>query len=290
MTIFSHSGTIDVMMVILSKSRLIAFAVVVCLILAALGWHGYNLVTSLGDSGIETRLAAEEILFASIAAILIVVILAVILLRRAASLDKRLDRLIEQGRNSEIVPGRDFSTMGPLGDKLRDLFNLLSQSNYQKTRKISAMQALVIFLIRNQDQAIVICDSAGIVRYVSDVFLEKRQLTRVDVLDFSCRRPFLGFPWIKSPRSSPGPVSPWKEKPTTPPTPAIPSPTAATNCRIWFSSLTPRPATSKSAVTAMKWKTVGGDAVRSFQGWNAGYPSGGSGQEGMAGKADPIVF
>jgi PAS domain-containing protein len=182
------------MMVILSKSRLIAFAVVVCLILAALGWHGYNLVTSLGDSGIETRLAAEEILFASIAAILIVVILAVILLRRAASLDKRLDRLIEQGRNSEIVPGRDFSTMGPLGDKLRDLFNLLSQSNYQKTRKISAMQALVIFLIRNQDQAIVICDSAGIVRYVSDVFLEKRQLTRVDVLDFSLSEALPGIP------------------------------------------------------------------------------------------------
>lgn len=182
------------MMVIVSKRRLVAFTVVVCLVLAALGWHGYYLLTSLGDSGIETRLAAEEILFASIAAILFVVFLAVILLRRAASLDKRLDRLIEQGRNSEIVPGRDFSAMGPLGDKLKDLFNLLSQSNYEKTRKISAMQALVIFLIRNQDQAIAICDSAGILRYVSDIFLEKRQLTRVDVLDFPLSAAIPGIP------------------------------------------------------------------------------------------------
>jgi hypothetical protein len=56
------------------------------------------------------------------------------------------------------------------------------------------MQSLVVFLIRNQDEAVVICDSAGIVRYVSDVFLEKRELSRVDVLDFSLSEVMQGIP------------------------------------------------------------------------------------------------
>ncbi|MDF1567936.1 MAG: hypothetical protein P1P77_07945 [Spirochaetaceae bacterium] len=181
-------------MMMISKRRVLFYALIVCFIVAALGWYGYQLFLSTGPSGDERRLAAEEILFASIVAVLIITLLTIILLRGAASLDKRLNRLIEQGRNSEILPERDFASMGALGGKLTDLFDLLGQSNHQKTQKISAMQALVVFLVRNQDEAVAICDSAGILRYTSDAFLEKHRLSKVEVLDAPLSEAIPGIP------------------------------------------------------------------------------------------------
>ena len=147
--------------------------------------YGYHLATRLTDGGETAVLLGEKLLFAGIVASLAMAFLVFMMLRLSTNLERRLDRLIDQGKTRDIVPGRDFVGMGPLGDKLTALFNLLSKLNEQKTRKISAMQALAVFLVRKMDVLAIVTDIKGMVLYVSDDLLDERELKRQDVINTS---------------------------------------------------------------------------------------------------------
>ena len=164
-------------MIILRHRTLLILALVFGALSLGMGIYGYQLTAS------ESAASAEKILFVGIVVAVVTITTMLAILRSAVSLDKRLDRLIEQGRNRDIVPGRDFSAFGPLGSKLNVLFNQLSETNLKKSRKISAMAALIEFLIRNQSIPVVVTDITGAVRYMSEEFLDRHKLGRAEILD-----------------------------------------------------------------------------------------------------------
>lgn len=137
---------------------------------------GYRLMSE-GDM----KVAGELFLFWGLITLLLFVLFFTAILVRSQSLDRRLDRLIEQGNRRDIVPGRDFQTLGKLGEKLTTVFNQISRQNLMKGRKISAMNDLVEFLVRNSERPIAACDVMGTIQYVSETLDDFLELDRVEV-------------------------------------------------------------------------------------------------------------
>jgi hypothetical protein len=172
-------------MIIIRRRQLVLLAVIVGMTFLAFGLYGYYLASRLTDGGEAVVLVGEKLLFAGITASLGTAFAIFMILFLATDLERRMDRLIDQGKTRDIVPGRDFVGLGPLGNKLTALFNLLGKLNEQKTRKISAMQALAAFLVRNMDVHALVTDIKGIIHYVSDDLLDEWELKRQDNINIS---------------------------------------------------------------------------------------------------------
>lgn len=138
---------------------------------------GYRLMSAGG-----LVVTGELFLFWGIITLLLFLAFFMVTLVRSQSLDRRLDRLIDQGNRRDIVPGRDFQTLGKLGERLTTIFNQISRQNLMKGRKISAMTDLVEFLVRNSERPLAACDVMGTVQYVSETLDDFLELDRVEVI------------------------------------------------------------------------------------------------------------
>ncbi len=138
----------------------------------------------MGFRGIQAsnRALGESLLFWSVAAAAITLVLFSSFLLRATSLDRRLERLISQGNHRDLVPGRDFVSLGKLGTQLTTIFNQISRQNLLKARKISAMHDLVEFLVKNAQRPTVVCDVTGVIQYANETVQECLHIDRMDIM------------------------------------------------------------------------------------------------------------
>jgi|GEM_PF-4375490 len=164
-------------MIVVHKIVVIFIGALSSLLIAALGITGYLLMRNVGPGT-----NAELFLFWSLVAILASFMASILMIARGLSLDRRLNRLIEQGGRRDITPGRDFLVLGKLGNKLRVIFEQISRQNSLKRLKISSMNGLVAFLVRNENTPISICNALGEIQYANESVEKFTKLERTDIV------------------------------------------------------------------------------------------------------------
>ena len=161
-------------MILINRMLLIILAVIVISASLAAGLFGYSqIIDSEGVVVDEIRFQAERFLFLSIVITVILAAGFTALLLRVRHVDRKLDRLIEMSRYSDIYPNKHFVGLGPLGERLKLIYSHINRLNIQKTIKISAMASLNEFLMNNITLPLLITDVTGTILYSSAGFADK---------------------------------------------------------------------------------------------------------------------
>lgn len=164
-------------MIVVRKGLLILIGAFSIVFLIGSGISGFFIIGAGGNLS-----HAEIFLFWTVVAAIFLLLILIGVVTHAQSLNRRLDRLIEQGSRRDIVPGRDFQVLGILGERLTTIFNQVSRQNYLKSQKISAMRDLIEFLVRNEGQPVSVCDILGTIHYASDAMGAYLNTERLEIL------------------------------------------------------------------------------------------------------------
>ncbi len=164
------------MTITVNRKTLILMALLILAMILSLGIFGFIHIEQ------ADREIAESLLFWSIVSAVVSAALFAAVLLKAASLSRSLDRLISQGAHRDLVPGRDFMTLGKLGKQLTTIFNQISRQNLLKARKISSMHDLVEFLVKNAQRPTVVCDVTGVIHYANEDVKESLNIDRMDIM------------------------------------------------------------------------------------------------------------
>jgi len=169
-------------MILVNRTLLIILSLLIIILTLAAGWFGYVKITgSAGLSVDEIRFQAEHFLFYSFITGVVLITGFSALLLRSRYVDRKLDRLIEMSKYSDIYPEKHFVGLGPLGERLKQLYRQINNLNLRKTMKISALANLNEFLMNNISLPLLVTDVTGRILYSTAAFIEKLGSTRGDL-------------------------------------------------------------------------------------------------------------
>ncbi len=169
-------------MILINRKLLIILTIFILSASIGAGFFGYYRILGLeGDSQEEIRFQAENFLFYFIVTTFVLATGFAVLLLRARHVDRKLDRLIDMSRFSDIYPSKHFVGLGPLGERLKLLYHNINNLNIRKTMKISALANLTEFLMNNISLPMIVTDTAGSILYSSSVFTDKYNYSRGDI-------------------------------------------------------------------------------------------------------------
>ncbi|WP_319560261.1 hypothetical protein [Marispirochaeta sp.] len=152
----------------------------------SVGISAYLLIT--GDSAeglVNPVFTAERILFISIIACIIYLTAWGAIAFRGVSVEKRLDRLIQQSRYRRLNRDTDFAGFGSLGRRLQGLYNSLTDANSKLSRKVAAQGTLLDIIISNSPAQMLITDSTGNIVFISRSLLEVLKQEKQEILQKS---------------------------------------------------------------------------------------------------------
>jgi PAS domain-containing protein len=124
----------------------------------------------------ELKIRSETILFLSIIFSVVILLLFGWILLRSRNISRELDKIIEMTRYGNFSFEESLRRIGPLGDKIRQLNQRLTELNEMKTLRISALAAINAFLLNNTRLAMLITDITGKISGLSARCLEKLKI------------------------------------------------------------------------------------------------------------------
>lgn len=170
-------------MILINRFLLIMLAFLIIALTLFAGWFGYiSIINSPELSSEDLIYQAERFLFYSLITVVILITGFLTLLFRSIHVDRKLDRIIEMSRNSDIYPEKHFVGIGPLGERLKKIFSQINNLNIRKTLKISALSRLNEFIMNNITIPLLVTDVTGRILYSSNTFIEKLESTRADLI------------------------------------------------------------------------------------------------------------
>ncbi|MCF6334764.1 MAG: hypothetical protein L3J12_03375 [Spirochaetales bacterium] len=169
-------------MILINRKLLIILSVLIISASIGAGFFGYSRILGLeGHSQDDIRFQAENFLFYFIVTTVVLITGFAVLLLRARHVDRKLDRLIDMSRYSDLYPSKHFGGLGPLGERLKLLYSNINKLNIRKTMKISALANLTEFLMNNISLPMIVTDAAGSILYSSSVFNDKYHYSKGDI-------------------------------------------------------------------------------------------------------------
>lgn len=171
----------------LKRSRsLLLLLILGSLGILSVGISAYLLITGAVTEGLlDPVFTAERILFISITACIIYLTAWGAISFRGVSIEKRLDRLIQQSRYRRLNRETDFTGFGSLGPRLQGLYNSLTEANSKLSRKVAAQGSLLDIIISNSPAQMLITDSTGSVLFISRALLEALKKEKQEILQTS---------------------------------------------------------------------------------------------------------
>ncbi len=169
---------------ILVKRRLIIVVSLLCLAAVLFfGVHGYlQLKDSADFSKNELKIHAESYLFISIVSAVGVLLAFAVLLLRSRNISRELDKLIDMVRYGNFALEGGLKRIGPLGDKIRQINQQLSDLNEMRSLRISSLVGINTFLINNIRLALLITDITGKVSRISPRCVDRLKIESAEAV------------------------------------------------------------------------------------------------------------
>jgi PAS domain-containing protein len=138
------------------------------------GIRDYLLITaSAGLSPGELKIRGETVLYLGIVFTVAILLVFSIVLLRSRNIFRELDKISEMTRYGNFSIEGSLGRIGPLGEKILQLNQRLTELNAMKSLRISSLAAINAFLLNNSRLALVVTDITGKIISVSARFLEK---------------------------------------------------------------------------------------------------------------------
>ncbi|UCF98023.1 MAG: hypothetical protein JSV89_00455 [Spirochaetaceae bacterium] len=147
------------------------------------GIRDYLLIAgSLSLSQADLKLRSETVLFLSIVLAAAILLIFIVILLRSRSISRELDKITDMTRYGNFSIEGSLGRIGPLGEKIRQLNQRLTELNAMKSLRISSLAAINAFLLNNSRLALLITDITGKVSSISTRCLEKLKIEATDVV------------------------------------------------------------------------------------------------------------
>jgi signal transduction histidine kinase len=155
-----------------------ALIVFVCLLCCAsvlfFGIRDYLLIRgSASLSAQELKIRSETILFLSIVFAVLILLVFGLIFMRSRSISRELDKISDMTRYGNFSIQESLRRIGPLGEKIQQLNQRLTELNAMKSLRISSLAAINAFLLNNSRLALMIADITGKISGLSPRCLEK---------------------------------------------------------------------------------------------------------------------
>jgi len=166
--------------------RRVLFIVLLLLSCAAvlfLGIRDYVLIGGSAElASAEIKLRAESVLYLSIVFSLFQLLVFGVVLLRSRKIFRELDKISDMTRYGNFSIANSLRRLGPLGEKIGQLNQRLTDLNEMKGLRISSLAAVNTFLLNNSRLALMILDITGKVTKISPRCRERLKLEEKEVV------------------------------------------------------------------------------------------------------------
>jgi signal transduction histidine kinase len=138
------------------------------------GIRDYLLIArSVSLSQGELKIRGETVLYLSIVFSAAILFAFSIVLLRSRNISRELDKISDMTRYGNFSIEGSLGRIGPLGDKILQLNQRLTELNAMKSLRISSLASINAFLLNNSRLALLVTDITGKITNVSARCLEK---------------------------------------------------------------------------------------------------------------------
>lgn len=166
------------------RGILLLFLLLLCLGgMLFLGVRDYLLIAGgVSLSQGELKIRSETVLFLAIVFSVIILLAFVLVLFRSRNISRELDKITEMTRYGNFSIEGSLRRIGPLGEKIGQLNQRLTELNTMKSLRISSLAAINAFLLNNSRLALLITDITGKITRVSARALDKLKIESTEVV------------------------------------------------------------------------------------------------------------
>lgn len=138
------------------------------------GIRDYLLITrGVSMSQGELKIRGETVLYLSIVFSVAFLLLFSFVLLRSRNISRELDKISDMTRYGNFSIEGSLGRLGPLGEKILQLNQRLTELNEMKSLRISSLASINSFLLNNSRLALLVSDITGKITNVSARFLER---------------------------------------------------------------------------------------------------------------------
>jgi PAS domain-containing protein len=170
----------------LIQIRVLWFIFLLLLCCAAVLFFGVREYLFIGGSAAlssqELKISSENALFLSIVFSVLILLVFGFVLLRSHNISRELDKISEMTRYGNFSIEDSLRRIGPLGEKIGQLNQRLTELNAMKSLRISSLAAIISFLLNNSRLALLIADVTGKISHISPRFLEKLKAESAEVV------------------------------------------------------------------------------------------------------------
>jgi PAS domain-containing protein len=154
-----------------------------CAAVLFFGIRDYLLINRSGSwSQEELKIRGETVLYLSIVFSAAILLSFSFVLLRSRNISRELDKISDMTRYGNFSIAGSLGKLGPLGDKILQLNQRLTELNEMKSLRISSLASINAFLLNNSRLALLVSDITGKITNVSARFLEKLKIERGEVV------------------------------------------------------------------------------------------------------------
>ena len=157
--------------------RVLWFIFLLLLCCAAVLFFGVREYLFIGGSAAlssqELKISSENVLFLSIVFSVLILLVFGFVLLRSHNISRELDKISEMTRYGNFSIEGSLGRIGPLGEKILQLNQRLTELNAMKSLRISSLASINAFLLNNSRLALLVTDITGKITNASARCLEK---------------------------------------------------------------------------------------------------------------------
>lgn len=167
------------MSIVIDRRSIVVLTVVACVATLAAAGIGYGTISAVAA---DAKIPAERVLFSGIVAVIVVIATSVTVLLRSLWISARLEKLVEMSRISGFPATAALTRLGEIGQRIAALYAPLADVSNMKSRKISALSALVESLIDATPEPVLVVDATGMISHAGREMLEESGTSRTNVV------------------------------------------------------------------------------------------------------------
>jgi PAS domain-containing protein len=130
----------------------------------------------------ELKIRGETVLYLSIVFSIVILLSFSLVLLRSANISRELDKISDMTRYGNFSIEESLGRIGPLGYKILQLNQRLTELNAMKSLRISSLVSINSFLLNNSRLALLITDITGKITSASSRCLEKLKKETTEVV------------------------------------------------------------------------------------------------------------
>ena len=130
----------------------------------------------------ELKIRSETVLYLAIVFTVVILLAFSLVLLRSHNISRELDKISEMTRYGNFSIEGSLGRIGPLGEKIRQLNQRLTELNEMKSLRISSLASINSFLLNNSRLALLITDITGKISSISARYLEKLKIESGEVV------------------------------------------------------------------------------------------------------------